>query len=173
MEIWKDVIGYEEFYQISNRGNIRSKDREFERPYQETTRIYRRKGKLLKPYPSPRGYLLIDLRSKTTQVHRLVAEHFISNPNDKSQVNHKDNVKTNNHVDNLEWVTHQENVAHAQQFRSYDYLKKPIAQIDIQSGDTVKIWDSTADAKRAGYGSTDRVANGHLKTCGGYYWKYV
>ena len=176
MEVWKDIKNYEDCYQVSSYGRIRSKDREFLRPYKDDFRIYRRSGKVLTPYPTPKGYLLIDLKSDTKVVHRIVAEHFIENPENKAQVNHKDNVKSNNHIDNLEWVTNQENMTHGQQFKSYDYLKKPIAQIDINSGEVVKIWESTRDARRAGYTFVDKVANEnypHYKTCKGYYWKYV
>lgn len=71
----------------------------------------------LKPYPSPDGYLLIDISHNkkvyTRQVHRLVATAFIPNPDKIETVNHKDGDKTNNHVNNLEWMTRISNVRHA------------------------------------------------------------
>lgn len=71
-----------------------------------------------KPVMSEKGYLLVKLYEKTgvaykRRVHRLVAETFIPNPDNKPQVNHKDGVKVNNHVLNLEWVTNEENYIHS------------------------------------------------------------
>jgi hypothetical protein len=99
MEEWKNVKGYEEQYEVSNLGNVR------------------RKTKNLKPSVSPHGYKTLSL-SKNGEcsskiVHRLVAEAFLDNNNNKAQVNHKDCDKLNNHVSNLEWMTAQENISHS------------------------------------------------------------
>lgn len=76
-------------------------------------------GKKLKPFKGPNGYYIVWLCENRTKicksVHRLVAEKFISNPENKSQVNHVDGNKLNNHVSNLEWSTRSENVRHALQ----------------------------------------------------------
>ena len=75
------------------------------------------KGTIKKPSKLKIGYLIVDLykENKATKcyVHRLLAEHFIPNPENKKQVNHIDGNKLNNSLDNLEWVTHQENLKHA------------------------------------------------------------
>lgn len=99
-EIWKDVVGYEGLYKVSNKGNV----------------LHLRKNKLLKP--SIRGgYFRVWLFGKNTKmqcsIHRLVALSFIPNPQNKPQINHINAIKTDNSIENLEWCTHQENITHA------------------------------------------------------------
>ena len=104
-EAWKDIKGYEGKYKVSNLGRIKS--------------LYKNKdGKVMKYLSNPNGYLYIaltkgDRNYKRLLIHRLVAIHFIPNPEDKPQVNHIDGNKHNNSVSNLEWVTGSENQIHA------------------------------------------------------------
>lgn len=98
-EIWKDIVGYEGFYQVSNLGRVRS------------LKCIKR------TIFNNSGYEIVNLKVKRKQknklVHRLVAETFIPNPFNKEQVNHKDGNKKNNSVDNLEWCSRHENMVHA------------------------------------------------------------
>ena len=118
-EIWKDVIGWENYYQVSNTGYVRSKDR-YIRNYRSGLALT--KGKLLS-LNKTKGYLVATLfKDKIRErypVHRLVALHFLSNAENKPTVNHINTIKDDNRVENLEWCTESENIRHA-----IDVLKK-------------------------------------------------
>lgn len=100
-EIWKNIIEYEGLYQISNLGNVKSV----------------KKDKIMKVGINNFGYKRLWLskenKSKGFLLHRLIAIHFIPNPDNLSEVNHKDADKLNNSINNLEWCSHSENMAHA------------------------------------------------------------
>lgn len=79
-------------------------------------RIFNQKGRQLIPQLNPNGYLGINLMSggkrKKFLIHRLIAQKFIPNPNNKPCINHKNGIKTDNRIENLEWVTYKENTHH-------------------------------------------------------------
>ena len=110
-EIWVDIKGYEGFYQVSNLGRVRSLDREIIYP---DGHIHKCKGKVLKNYIGNTGYLFVTLtinsKTKRVRVHRLVAETFIPNPDNKPEIDHINTIKTDNRVENLRWVTSKENM---------------------------------------------------------------
>ncbi len=111
MEQWKDIKGYEGYYQISNYGNIKSVDRIIWNGHV----MHKRYGAPVKQkeYRYKEVLLCKDGKATKKYMHRLVAETFIKNEENKKTVNHKDGNKYNNHVDNLEWATHSENINHA------------------------------------------------------------
>ena len=106
-EIWKDIEGYEGLYQISNLGRVKS----FPRKGTQT-----KKEKILKEKRDKKGYCFVSLNNvgaKPYKIHRLVAQAFIPNLENKPQINHIDGDKTNNRIDNLEWCNNSENQIHA------------------------------------------------------------
>jgi len=103
-EEWKDVVGYENLFQVSNKGHLFSK----------------RTNKILSQFITKKGYCVVSTRfggrkgkNKVFRMHVLVAQAFLNNPNNYPIVNHKDSNKQNNNVNNLEWCTHQQNTLHA------------------------------------------------------------
>ena len=116
-EVWKDIKGYEGYYQISSYGRVKSLERDI---FKKNGEFKRRKKENIKiPKTSTDGYYDITLsvngNDKTYHIHRLVAEAFIEKPDrdEKLEVNHKDCNRKNNYFENLEWVTHDENVKYA------------------------------------------------------------
>ena len=108
-EIWKDIVGYEGLYQVSNLGNVKSLDRK-----RFNGRVMaNKKGEVIKQNISKRGYCFLPLSKegvrKNMLVHRLVAIAFLPNPDNLPQVNHKDEDKQNNSLYNLEWCDAQYN----------------------------------------------------------------
>jgi len=114
MEIWKKIEKFNNEYEISNRGRIRSVDAILIR---SNGRPHRRRPKILKPDTKHNGYakgaVCVNKKMKPYQIHRLVAEAFIENPKNKETVNHINGIKDDNRVENLEWATRKEQAIHA------------------------------------------------------------
>lgn len=113
--IWKDIKGYEGLYQVSNTGKVWSISR----------------GQIRKTRLDKDGYERLDLtkdgKSYTRFVHRLVAEAFLDNVENKSEVNHIDCNRANNNLENLEWVTHAENMEHRSKMHQMRKEMKEVA----------------------------------------------
>jgi hypothetical protein len=112
-EIWKDIEGYEGYYQVSNLGNIRTLDRVVKKSKYGTKLL---KGKIIKLLYC-KGYMNFKICKngvcKTAITSRMVASAFIPNPENKKEVNHINGDKTDNRMSNLEWCTGKENLTHA------------------------------------------------------------
>lgn len=167
-EIWKDVVGYEGLYQVSNLGRVKSIDRVIKH---KNGKILKHKEKIKALTKDRKGYLKVfiskNCKHKNLRVHRLVAQAFIPNPHNLSQVNHKDEDKNNNCVDNLEWCECQYNVDYS--------LSKKVCQYDM-NGKLLKIWKSIIDASRNLQIPDDNIGKcckGKYKQSGGYVWRYA
>lgn len=189
-EVWKDVIGYEEFYQVSNFGNIRSKDR-----YKRNNNgVMLLKGRILKPLPNNRGYLRITLNDNKSKkhffVHRLVALHFVDNPapDTNNVVNHIDSNYLNNSANNLEWTTTRGNMQHAiakgRMKRTSEWLRHlretnekngtPVVGVNIKTNEKI-YFACLNDCRSKGFqpSCVCNCCKGIRKTHKGFEWRYA
>ena len=180
-EEWRDVAGYEGRYQVSSTGRVKSLERTF---IDKVGRERYVKECILKPAMDKGGYLRVGLcdgkKRKTFKLHRLVCEAFHENPDNKPQVNHINEIKTDNRASNLGWATARENSNFGTRNerigkKSAITKSKPIAQYTL-NGKLLKVWPSLKEAKReTGFsqGNISQAANGKRKTACGFIWKYV
>ena len=121
-ETWKDILGYEGIYQVSNLGNVKGVDRYVKYSNDSVKFI---KERILKTHTNNVGYSIVSLnydgRRKTKIVHRLVLEAFAPIDSNTMTVNHIDGIKLNNRLSNLEWCTLSDNIKH-----SYEKLKRKV-----------------------------------------------
>ena len=183
MENWKDIENYEGLYQVSNLGRVRSLKRDV---YYQNGTVHHLKEKILVPvldkYGYPSVYLYKNGKVKFMLVHRLVALAFIPNPENKPQINHRDEVKTNNVVENLEWCTSFYNnhygtrTARAVQNHKYPKLGNHPRAKAIFCEELNKEFDCiTSAGKELGIGRTSisQACTGKQKTAGGFHWRYA
>lgn len=191
MEIWKEVPGYDGRYLVSNMGRAKHAAGKWERKYiEERLLTVSFKGR----YPTIGLYK--EGKTRTVSIHRLVAQLFVPNPDNKPEVNHKDENKQNARADNLEWVTRLENMHYGTAIarkvantdykarsqneawrkcfdrdRSYSY--RPIIQYD-KDWNEIKRWKSIQSVKEEGMypNHVSKVCRGKRKTAYGCYWKY-
>ena len=171
MEEWRDIKGYEGLYQVSNLGRFKSLPR------------YTRNGsckqeKILKLAFDKDGYMVINLhkdgKQKSYRTHRLVAQAFIDNPNNLPEINHKDEVKTNNNVDNLEWCDSKYNHNYGT-WREKRRGKNNYGARKVICITTGKIFDTIREAAKfynLKPNNINMCLKGKSKTAGGYSWKY-
>lgn len=183
-EEWRDIQGYEGYYQVSNLGRVRSLDK-YVKNYISGFAL--RKGMVLKGKSDKDGYKYVTLskysKKKTYRIHRLVAQAFLQNPNNYQIINHKDENPSNNNVDNLEWCTieynnnywtRKEKCSNSLKGIEKPYLYKPVIQYTKQ-GEFIKEFQSIKEAQRhtgVYQGDISRCCNGKRHSAGCFIWKY-
>lgn len=162
-EVWKPIKRYEDLYLVSNYGMVKN----------------RITSNLLKIRYTKGGYARVNLSRcqnlETFLVHRLVAEHFLPNPNNLPEVNHINEDKTDNRVDNLEWCDRSYNVNFGTRVqRQREKVSKPVTQYSM-NGEPIGYFDSTVQAGKQTGVNNHRIADccrGTRKSAGGFKWSY-
>lgn len=175
MEIWKDIKGYEGLYQVSNMGRVKSLGND-----------KTRKERILNLKPKSNGYIEVTLYKNSEReykyVHRLVAEHFLPNPDNLPQVNHKiDDFehRSDNRVENLEWCTAKYNNNYGTRKEKASKTRKGKNCKKIQCIETCEIFEGAQDVINRmfnGKGLPNYIRaniNGQRKSAYGYHFKYI
>lgn len=168
MEIWRDILDYNGIYQVSSIGNVRRIAK------------YKAEPGILRPIKMPNGYLTVDLSNKCVRkrfsIHRLVAIAFIPNPDGLPQINHKNEIKTDNRVANLEWCDSKYNNNYGTaRFRSSVTSSIPIVQLTKDGKKIREFYGMHEAARKTGIcvQNIHKCCVGTYKTAGGYKWKYA
>ena len=178
-EQWRPVKNYEDSYEVSSTGLVRTKERI--RPFGRATKTFY--SQIVSPSEDKDGYFKVNLseggKKKRVLVHRLVAEAFIPNPNNKPTVNHIDGNKQNNDLSNLEWATHSENRKHAfetgLQQPHNGGTNKSILMIDKITNQIIKEYESLTEASEDSGYSIPRIsysANKEASSKGNIIWRF-
>ena len=181
VETWRPVKGYEGLYEVSDLARVRSLDRMTKRKKKDGTfGLTPVRGHIMKQ-SERNGYLFVNLseghrKVKSIDIHRIVATAFVPNPNDLTEINHKDENKHNNLPSNLEWCNHQYNTNYGTgKWRKAVPRRKKVEQLTLD-GRHVAYYESVCKLSRIkGYsqGNISTVCRGEKPTAYGYQWRYV
>lgn len=163
-EEWRDVPNYDGIYQVSNLGRVKSLN------YNHT-----KQEKILKPLTNSKGYLQVQLwkerKMKSFKIHRLVLSAFNTNYNTTFEVNHINEIKSDNRLENLELCDRKYNVTYGTRLQK---VSKKVYQYDLNMN-LINIWNSTREADRNGFnhGNVASCCRGEIKYYKGFIWSYV
>lgn len=176
MAMWKLIPNFNNIYRVSSEGIVQSRRNKNGKTITKSWRNIALNNR--------NGYRFVvlykDGKRHYLSVHRLVAEAFIPNPENKPQVNHINGNRADNRTKNLEWATAMENIQHSVHILHPDFgatKKRKIVQMDTR-GNIARVWDSATEASRE-----LRICRTHIinccahhcyaKTAGGYRWRYM
>ena len=182
MEEWRDIEGFEGYYQISNMGRVKSLERTV-----RNSRGYRIVAeRILKPQSNSKGYLYVNLykdgKMKRCRVNRLVAQAFLPNPDNLPEVNHKDEDKQNNCMDNLEWCSHSYNNSYngrakkiGEKNTNNPKISKPVFSVNKVSGLIVEFPSLIEAERQTGISNSSicKCLKGKRNSAGGCVWFYA
>lgn len=177
-EVWKDIAGFEGYYQVSSYGNVRSVDRVIEVQIRGKSRKVHRSGKVLTAVKTKDGYLSVQLlknsKPYTCKVHRLVALAFCEKEDGLEEVNHIDGCKSNNCVDNLQWCTRSQNIRHAYDNGLIDKNTQTYNRKSVIRSDGVVFTSLTEAANASGVyvSNLSKCCHGQLAHTGGYGFQF-
>lgn len=172
-EVWKDIDWYRDLYKISTLWRVKTLERDYNTPNWWIRSI---KERILKWISKRNWYPCVDLclnwNCKKESIHRLVAVHFIDNPENKSQVNHINWIRDDNNINNLEWVTAKENMKH-----SWEVLQSRRKRIKQYSSEWIYIrtFDSATEAScvsKVSIGNISKCCRGLRNSAGGFKWGF-
>ena len=173
-ERWRDVVGYEGLYKVSNLDRVKSVERQVKKWDGNRTVPER----ILKSAKDKDGYQRVGLhregKTKHVHVHRLVGQAFLTNPENLPQVNHKDEDKTNNNLSNIEFCDAKYNVNYGTRTeRVVEKRSKPVIQLTLE-GELIREWKSTNECGKNGYsqGHISACCIGERKSHKGYLWRF-
>lgn len=176
-EIWRDIKGYERYYQVSSLGRVRSLDRI---STMKNGVKRRKKGRILKPcFDTKKRYLQVNLskngRCNIYRVHSLVGKAFVDGYFKSAEIDHIDTITTNNNSNNLRWTNRKGNMANPiTQIKIKNIVDKqkiPVKGVNIYNGNIIH-FNSVREAKRNGFKGIGENIHGRTKHCGGYVWRY-
>lgn len=191
-EIWIPIRNWEQYYMVSNKSRIKRLPRKF---IDISGREQNLREKIMKtPICTTTGYQMIDLevmdKLEKNTVHRIVGLHFIENPENKPEINHKNGIRHDNRIENLEWATSSEQKLHSFRVLGRKLPKpflgkkgklhptsKPINQIDFKTGVFIKTFESGKQAIEQGFATDSKnlwlCCNGINNKHNGFKWEYA